>query len=344
MRPNSWWILAAGGIALVAASMVWAVGAAGARPYTVLWLGDSLLGDAAEPALRANGYRWAFAHFPSLDEADLTVVNAEGPISPRDDPYFPDQRWSYTSRRAAATALARVGVDIASLANNHAFDRGPEGLLDTIEALRGVGIAPTGAGTLAELAQPHTVMTPHGRLAIVAFAEEGDTTPAANEAMPGTRTLRRDLVQRAYQEARAGGADHIVAFVHWGDNYTEILPTQREWATLFDEVGYDLVVGTGPHVVQPIERIGDTLIAYSIGNFAFGTPGRFSESDPGYGIALTSILTADGFRELRMTCVETDNEVVFYQPRPCDEATARRVLGALNPAVQFEGATGILRW
>ena len=113
---------------------------------------------------------------------------------------------------------------------------------------------------------------------------------------------------------------------------------------LFDEVGYDLVVGTGPHIVQPVERIGDTLVAYSIGNFAFGTPGRFTAEDSGYGIALTSVLTSGGFRELRMTCVETDNERVFYQPRPCDEATAKQVLGAMNPAVIFEGATGILRW
>ncbi|MDA0301293.1 MAG: CapA family protein [Chloroflexi bacterium] len=344
MRLNAWWILAAGGIALATASVAWAAAAASERPYTVLWLGDSLLGDAAEPALRANGYRWAFAHLPNLDTADLTVMNIEGPISPRDEAHFPDQRWSYTSRGAAASAFARAGVDMASLANNHAFDRGPEGLRDTIEALRGAGITPTGAGTQDDLAQPDLRMTPHGILAIVAFAEEGATTPSASGMVPGTRTLRRDSIEQAYQQARAAGAEHVAAFVHWGDNYTEILPVQREWARRFDEVGYDLVVGTGPHIVQPIERIGDTLVAYSIGNFVFGTPGRFSEEYPDYGKGLTSVLRADGFRELRMMCVETDNEVVFYQPRPCDESVARRVLARLNPAVHFEGATGILRW
>lgn len=343
MRLNAWWLLVAAGIALTASALFMAAGAASARPYTVLWLGDSLLGDAAEPVLRTHGYQWAFEHFPSLDDADLTIVNVEGPISPRDDPYFPDQRWSYASRRAAAAAFARAGVDIASLANNHGFDRGPGGLLDTIDALRGVGVLSTGAGSLAELAVPTILNTPHGRLAVVAFAEPGETTPEPTEAQPGARILQRESVEQAYQQARDAGAEHILAFVHWGDNYTEILPVQREWATLFDQVGYDLVVGTGPHIVQPIELIGDTLVAYSIGNFAFGTPGRFTEDNPGYGLALTSVLTAEGFRELRMTCVETDNEVVFYQPRPCDEGTARRVLGGLNPAVQFEGATGILR-
>ena len=228
MRLNAWWILAAAGLALSASSVLWAASAAGERPYTVLWLGDSLLGDAAEPALRANGYRWAFANFPPIDTADLTVVNAEGPISPRNEPYFPDQRWSYTSRAPAAAAFARAGVDVASLANNHGFDRGPEGLRDTIEALRGAGITPTGAGTLEELAAPTILNTPHGRLAIVAFAEDGTTTPAAAESVPGVRTLTRELVLQAYEQGRAAGATRFAAFVHWGDNYTQILSSQRE--------------------------------------------------------------------------------------------------------------------
>ncbi|MGE3855680.1 MAG: CapA family protein [Dehalococcoidia bacterium] len=344
MNMKAGWGLALAGLAIAGSSLFWAASAAGERTYSVLWLGDSFLGDAAEPALRAHGYGWAFDHFPGIDEADLTVVNAEGPISPREQPYFPDQRWSYSSRAAAASAFARKGIDVASLANNHAFDRGPEGLADTINALRTVGITPTGTGTLGELRQHTIIDTPQGRLAIIAFAEEGATTPNASEATPGARTLTRAHVGAAYEEARQAGATRFAAFVHWGDNYEQIQPSQREWATLFDVVGYDLVVGTGPHIVQPIERIGDTLVAYSIGNFAFGTPGRFTADYPGYGLALTSVLSAEGFRELRIACVQTDNEVVFYQPRPCDAPTAQRVLGALNPAVHFEGTTGILRW
>ncbi|MFN0070900.1 MAG: CapA family protein, partial [Chloroflexota bacterium] len=121
-------------------------GAKPGQPFHIVWVGDILLGDAAESRLRAQGYSFPFQHLRAELAADFTIGNAEGPITTLKTKYFPDQQWSYNAQPAAAEALAQAGFRGLSLANNHAFDRGPDGLIDTLEHLRRVGIQPFGAG------------------------------------------------------------------------------------------------------------------------------------------------------------------------------------------------------
>ena len=316
-----------------------------APQFRIQWLGDTLLADAAEPRLRANGYGWPFARLLPLLDGDYIVANAEGPITTETKQYDRSQRWAYNAAPAAAEALAAAAVDAAGLANNHALDRGPAGLSDTIAHLEGAGVASFGGGgDRAAALRPLLIETPHGRVAVVALGQGYGARKNASEAAAGTVPATRCAIEEGAALARAAGARWLVGYVHWGSNYSEVQSSQRRQARLFAEAGYDLVVGHGAHVQQQIEIVDGVPVLYSLGNFVFGTPGRFDAAFPGYGLVATSALGSEGFTALTLRCILTDNDAVRFQPRPCGEAESARVLQALHPDIEVDGLVGTLRW
>ena len=272
------------------------------------------------------------------------VVNLEGPITSDATPWDPGQRWSYNAQPASAEALATAGVDAVSLANNHALDRGPEGLAATAGALAAAGLTAVGAGLDAVAKRPLLIETPHGVVGVVAFGPEADFERRASTRRPGTIAPTGPAVRRGIALARAAGARWVVAFVHWGENYTAIDATQRRAARRFADAGYDLVVGHGPHYAQPVEVIGGMPVFYSLGNFVFGTPGRYSASAPGVSLLLTTTVDADGIHAAEMRCLLTDNRRIRFQPRLCPGAEARAMLRALHPDVELTGDVATLHW
>ena len=309
--------------------------------YVVAWGGDVLLGDAAEDALAEHGYAWPFERLADLLDADYLVVNAEGPITRIGEPYFPEQEFSYNAQPAAAQAMADVGIDAAGLSNNHALDRGPDGLRDTIANLADAGVTPFGAGTDAEASAPLLVETPSGILAIVGLGERWTYGAEAGPTEAGTVSISAESVAAAHRRADEAGARWVVAFVHWGENYAGITDGQREAAQLFADAGYDLVIGHHPHVVQEVDLIDGMPVIYSLGNLVFGTPGRF-EAGQGYGLVARTELAADGGITVRLACIVTDNDAVAFQPEPCTPAEALAVLGSLGPDVRIEGDRAVV--
>lgn len=83
-------------------------------------------------------------------------------------------------------------------------------------------------------------------------------------------------------------------------------------------------------------------MAYSIGNFVFGAPGRFTPQLPGYGLVVTSEFDREGPSALEVRCVVTDNTIVDFQARPCDLAQATEVLTGLHPEIVMENDVGRL--
>ena len=326
------------------ASAVVTPGDADAPPFTILWAGDTLLGDAAQPLLDRHGYDWPFARLAGALAADFMVVNLEGPITSDATPWDPGQRWSYNAQPASAAALAAAGVDAVSLANNHALDRGPDGLAATAGALAAAGLTGVGAGRDAAAKRPRLIETPHGVVGVVAFGPEADFERRASSRRPGTIAPTGPAVARGIALARAAGARWVVAFVHWGENYAPIDATQRRAARRFADAGYDLVVGHGPHYAQPIEVIGRMPVFYSLGNFVFGTPGRYSASAPGVSLLLTTVVDADGIHAAELRCLLTDNRRIAFQPRLCPGAEARAMLAALHPDIALTGDVATLRW
>lgn len=297
------------------------------------FVGDTLLGDAAQRRIDRHGYDWPLAGVRQALTADVTVAVSEGPFTDRDPPRQSRKRYSYTSRPAAAAALARAGVDALSLANDHAFDAGTAGFADTLRHTGAAGIDTFGAGSdLARAAQPLLLRSKVGTVAIVGFEDRPSREADANA--PGTAALSTHAVQRGFQLARSAGAQWVIATVHWGDTYAPVTAAQRDWARRFAQAGYNMVVGSGPHRSQPVEFVDTMPVFYSVGNFVFGTPGSWDGADTaGRGLLVDLELSARHAPRLSMRCVVTDNQVVGYQPRLCTPAEARRHLPTLHPGL-----------
>ena len=313
--------------------------------FQMVWVGDVMLGDAAQADLDRHGYTWPFDHVRPLLTANVVIGNAEAPITTRRQHYFPNERWHYNMQPAAAQALADVGFTALGLSNNHTLDRGPEGLRDTLRHAREAGLRTFGGGmNVDEASAPLLIETPYGTVGVVGLSTAWNSGAVASTRRAGTIPFTDAEINRLKQAATAAGARWMVAYVHWGENYEELVPRQRTVAASFARAGYDLVIGAHPHIAQEIEVVDGMPVLYSLGNFAFGSPGRFSEAMPGLGLVARTYLDGDGFHAIEFSCIVIDNDVVRYQPRPCTETQARGLMNRLGSAVTVRGSKGLLEW
>ncbi|KRF28745.1 CapA family protein [Phycicoccus sp. Soil802] len=294
--------------------------------------GDTMLGDGAKRLIAAAGYDAPLKGVRPLLGGDVTIVNAEGPITTVAEPANPGAKYSYAVPPEGANALARAGVDVLGLGNNHAMDRGAAGLSQTQQFAQAAGLSTFGAGAdLAQAMRPLVLASPQETIAVIGFGENFGPLHRSTQTTPGMVPLSIERVERGVLTARAAGATKIVAFVHWGDNYADVNAQQRYWAGVLVDAGYDAVIGTGAHVLQPVELVRGTPVAYGLGNLAFGAPGRFaSYGKVGVGAVAHLRWDATGRGTLRLDCVQTDNLLDGYVARPCPPVTraaAQRVLG-----------------
>ena len=211
-----------------------------------------------------------------MQEADITMINNEFPYSERGNP-TPDKKFTFRADPSTVHYLNDLGVDIVGLANNHAYDYGPDALLDTLDTLRNAGIRYVGAGKdIEEAMTPQYIEAGGMRIAFTAATQIERSLPPdtreATETDPGVlRTLDPEKYLQVISEADEN-ADFTVAFVHWGsENVFEYEASQKELAEKYVEAGADLIIGAHPHVLQGFEYIGDVPVVYSTGNFWFNS-------------------------------------------------------------------------
>ncbi|MEZ4340956.1 MAG: CapA family protein, partial [Sandaracinaceae bacterium] len=214
--------------------------------------GDVLFHTRVVAAAAANG---GFDHVFSglrtvISEDEIAFANLETPLSTDHAPMRGDPP-RLGAPPAAAAALNRAGIDVLSLANNHAWDQRVEGMVDTIAALDGSHIAHVGVGPDEDEAPGPVIIERTGvRVAFVAFTvilqgSPGTRRPAVRVSMWDERRARRVLGEAREQ------ADLVVASMHWGIGYRhDDRSEQRTRAAFLVEHGADLVLGHGPHVLQ----------------------------------------------------------------------------------------------
>lgn len=229
-----------------------------------------------------TGYGWLYAQVADLLSApDLTFANLETPIALGAD--RGTRSFVFNAPPAAARALRAAGVRLVSVANNHAFDQGRRGFLETLRQLDRAGLAWVGAGPPPAEAGPRLLEVKGMRLAFLAwsrfFNDDG------NACAPKEPCLRAALLdpERAVAAVReaAASADAVVVSLHWGDEYASVpRPADVELAHRLAEAGALVVLGHHPHVLQPVElyRRADgrlAVIAYSLGNFVSNQSRRY---------------------------------------------------------------------
>lgn len=211
-----------------------------------------------------------------MQSVDIMVVNNEFPYTERG---VPAENKDFTFRADYDTAnyLLDMGADVAILANNHTYDFGEVGLLDTLDTLNDIGVIPVGAGrNIDEASRPVYFIINDTKIAIVAATQiERISRPisiAATETTPGTfRCFTETLIYDKIAEAKAN-ADFVIVCVHWGTEKTETLDCyQLDQAPLMEAAGADLIIGDHPHVLQGIKYYNDTPCIFSLGNFWFNS-------------------------------------------------------------------------
>lgn len=183
-------------------------------------------------------------------------------------------------------ALKAAHVNLVATANNHAFDLGSGGIVDTVAALRAAGLASTGSGeTLAVASAPAYAASSAGTVGLVAFAT-GKVRPggAATLERPGVNELRRDAsgqpvaedVERILNAIAAARrqAQVVVAYQHnhdWEPDMAEVPEWQRALARRCIDAGAAVFAGHGAPLVQGIEVYQGAPLLYGLGNFFFQT-------------------------------------------------------------------------
>ncbi|MEK6742730.1 MAG: CapA family protein [Nitrospirota bacterium] len=296
---------------------------------TIAAVGDIMLGHRAEPYLAREGPGYPFAGvLPVLQQAHLVIGNLESPISSRGTA-VENKKFTLRAAPAAVEALKAAGVRVVSLANNHTMDFGPLALQDTLKALGENNILYAGAGMdLDDARAPAFLKVGDLTLAFLSYSLTFPIEFYAAAGRPGTAPGYREFVKRDIEKVRPR-ADLVVVSFHWG---AELMTTakdyQRELGRRSIDWGADLVLGHHPHILQELELYRGRLIAYSLGNFVFG-----SESDK-TNSSMILLCTFKGKALVRIEAVPLDvnNYRVAYQPKVLAGTKAESVLDEINAA------------
>ena len=308
-------LIALAGVCMLAASGSIIAAQYANQKVTLALLGDISLARGVQPNTDAFS-----ALAVQLSSADLALANLESPLDPQWTPS--EQNPSTPAYNLCAPAerselLKAWGLDLLSLANNHAFDCSPDGLTQTVAALASqnlIGIrSPSIDGAISS---PYYRNVNGLSLAFLAFDDV-------------TQPIDIEVAAAEVQTAKNQGALVLVS-VHWGAEYQAgASPRQKEVAQALAKAGAVLIWGHHPHVLQPSEWLqtenGSTLVFYSLGNALFD---QYGLADTSHSALILVTLDAQGVNEVQVAPYEIDaiNSCVV----PADLPTEHKILQRLN--------------
>lgn len=219
-----------------------------------------------------------------IDSSDVFMVNQEFPFSDRGTAAA-DKQYTFRLPPEKVSLFQEMGIDIVTLANNHALDFGTDALLDTCGTLDAAGIYRVGAGANLDEAKKPVIIDIKGKT--IGFLGASRVIPVgswnATSTSPGMLTTYDPTVLIEEIKKARETCDFVIVYVHWGierDEYPQ--DYQRTMARQYIDAGADMVIGSHPHVLQGMEYYNDKPIVYSLGNFVFGS-----------SIPKTALLSAD---------------------------------------------------
>jgi poly-gamma-glutamate synthesis protein (capsule biosynthesis protein) len=234
-------------------------------------MGDVSLDPAQIPAFRVHGYGWAWSGLGgSFRTDDLTIVNLECPATDIVDPA--PKAFVFRCDPDALPAARQAGIDVVSQANNHAYDEGPDGLVDSLDRIRAEGFVPVGAGAdRDEALRAATFRLDGWNVAVVGIDQVLDPpNEVAGPGKPGTAVGHDFGLGLRAVRAAAAVSDVVVVVIHWGiELEARPRPLQILQAHRLVDAGADVIFGGHAHRLQPLETYRGTPIFYSLGNFVW---------------------------------------------------------------------------
>jgi hypothetical protein len=243
----------------------------GPAPVTVTGGGDVIGGFGVSGVVASVGSGLFHSIAPYFKASDFGFVNLESPLTYGGDP----QGWKdviIKGNPALAPAMAKSGINVVTMANNHAGDMGDSGLLDSFNFCKKAGITVVGAGKNLKAAQAGAVLKTAG--AKTAFLGFSDVLPLgypATSTSPGTSPGRSSLsAVKANIRAAAKKADYVFVGWHWNLEYKRApsaLESSEGKAAI--DAGADIVFAHHPHLLDGVQAYHGGLICYSLGNLVF---------------------------------------------------------------------------
>ncbi len=230
-----------------------------------------------------------------LSRADLAIVNLETAVTTSGSPE--PKEFTFRAPPAAFTALRAAGIDVVTMANNHALDYGPVSVPDALAAARAADMPVVGIGLNAKQAYAPWITTVKGRrIALFGASAVIDaslvTSWSAGPHQPGVATAldgNNDALVAAVERVRPR-VDTVIVDLHYGADLTPC-PTQiqRTLAEDLAQAGADVVVGQHAHILLGGGYLGSTYVDYGLGNFDFYVSGKGPTAETG-----VLLLTAKG--------------------------------------------------
>ncbi len=265
--------------------------------------------------------------------ADIMMLNNEFPYTDRGTA-LEDKQYTFRADPSTVSWLPDMGVDIISLANNHTFDFGETGLLDTLEILHTAGITYVGAGQNSKEAMaPVYYIVGDMKIAFIAATQierlDNPDTRAATEALSGVfRCWNPEKLCEAVTEAKQT-SDFVVVFIHWGtENESELDWAQLDQAPKIAEAGADLIIGAHPHCLQGVTYYGDVPVVHSLGNFWFSS----RQVDTGM---IEAVLDKNGIKSLQFIPALQSNCVTSLLDG-AEKDAVMQIMRSLSPDIQID--------
>lgn len=175
---------------------------------------------------------------------------------------------AFNSPQEFGDAMIKSGFNIVNLATNHTLDRGEKAILNQAEYFKDKGVLTAGSYSSFDEASKIVIKEKNGikyALLSYTYGTNGIRIPSGKEYLVN---LYSDEQAKRDIEAVRDEVDLLLVSMHWGVEYQhEPTDEQKRQAEYLSSLGADIIIGTHPHVVEPVTYIGDTLVIYSLGNF-----------------------------------------------------------------------------
>jgi len=275
----------------------------------------------AEQYGRPRGARYDFGPMlapmePILESADVAICHLEVPLAADQDAIsgYP----AFGAPTELVDAIDAAGYDGCSTASNHSLDQGRTGLDATLDALDGAGLGHAGtARTGTEGATTTFYEIDGAKVAHLSYAYDFNGYKIPGDAPFAVNQIDAERIAADARTARERGAQLVVLSLHWGTEYQhEPSQYQRDVVSLvLPSPDIDVIVGHHAHVVQPIEKVGDTYVVFGLGNQLANQP-EVPRSD-GLTVVLRAAKQADGRYEVSaIDAIPTFVDTTTYRVLP----------------------------
>lgn len=250
--------------------------------FTLTSLGDTLCHntqywDAYNSKIDEYDFSYVYEDIKNYTlSSDITIGSLETTFAGKEKGYsnYP----TFNTPDSLATALKDIGVDVVSLAGNHALDYGYTGLCRTIDVFNNIGLSHLGTYKTAEDQEKILIKDVKGvKIAFINYTYGTNGIPLPSGKDFCVNLIDKDFIKKQINQAKEQNVDMIVACMHWGTEYRTTANSEQKYlANFLFENGVDVILGNHPHVLEPMEKktitlqdgtTKDVFVVYALGNF-----------------------------------------------------------------------------